>query len=77
MKAEEKLRAGLPVTARDVRPMSVYDVVPPSGRAGIAKAQVAAVQNHFNRRFDAIIQRMDDHIAYVEELRRERRRRGR
>lgn len=66
-----------PVTLRDVRPMSVYDVVPPSGRAGIAKAQAAAVMVRFNRRMDAILQRMDDLIAAREERERERRRRGR
>ena len=46
----------LPITTRDIRPMNVYDAVPPEGRAGIAKAQAAAAMVHLNRRLDAVIQ---------------------
>ena len=57
--------------------MNIYDVVPPEGRAGIAKAQVAAMTNRVSRRLDAVIQRLDDRIAAEDERRKERRRRGR
>ena len=75
--AEDKLRAGLPVTVRDVRPMSVYDVVPPEGRAGIERARTAAAFNRIGRKMDAVVQRLADLREAEEERRRERRRRGR
>ena len=74
---QNRLPTHRPVTIRDVRPMNIYDVVPPEGRAGIAKAQLTAVMNRMNRRTTQLVQRLDDHIAYLEELKRERRRRGR
>ena len=74
---ENRLPTHRPVTLKDVRPMSVYDAVPRSYLPGIAKAQAAASMNRFSRKMDAVVQRLDDHIAYVEERKRERRRRGR
>ena len=77
MKPEDKLRAGLPITIRDVMPMSVYDAVRPEDRAGVAKAQAVAVTKRISRTWDAVIQKLDDIRDAEEERQRERRRRGR
>lgn len=66
-----------PVTLRDVRPMNIYDVVPPEGRAGIERAKVGAVVNGVTRKMDAVVQRLDDLREAQEERKREGRRRGR
>jgi hypothetical protein len=57
--------------------MSVYDVVPPSGRIGIDLARLDAVRNRLNRKTAAVVQRLDDLADAIEAAARERRRRGR
>ena len=66
-----------PPTIRDVRPTTIYDLVPPEGRAGIERARAAAALNRVSRKMDAVIQRLDDLADATEERRKERRRRGR
>jgi hypothetical protein len=66
-----------PATVRDVRRLSVYDVVPPSGRPGVDLARLDAAMNRLNRKTAAVVQRLDDLADAIEERQRERRRRGR
>lgn len=77
MNVEDKLRAGLPITERDVRPPSVHDYVGPEGRAGIERARTAATFNRLTRKMDAVVQSLADIREAEEERRRERRRQGR
>ena len=77
MNLEDKLQAGLPLTIRDIRPMNIYDVVSPEGPAGIDRAKAVAVTTRINRKWEAVIQKLDDIQAAEEQRQRERRRRGR